>query len=555
MNKKIGVFLFASLLFASFSLIYLERNEFSSNQAYAANINTNINIPELTKVNLYKLQADSFNQDIIKNNGITNLDGQKMSDQELAALGTNVKGLTGVIFEWFKITDNATNDELVKMNKKQLEEKYTIHGDLSATNDQGFSEWTVTQANYGKYWVIEKQAPKEVSESYAVPFEISLPASASDGTGYLSEINVYPKNVTANVPTPGKDIEKLGNNDSGSTLGTDVNLYLKGTIPTNIDKYTKYQINDTLSTNLSFSSDNPVEYVKVGADQLSANADYTVNISSQKLEVSLTKSGILKVSQLVPQDKRNQVDAASIADVDSNTNTAPFVEVKVATKVNSTAIMGKEIPNTITITYNNTPGINLDKETSPSDKVEVHTSGKKFVKVDTTTKDKLSGAEFKLLLANKQTPVTWTKEMIESNQDSINDGKFVGTPVVGQNVILKSNNKGQFEIKGLSYGNKGQNSQQSATKYVLEETKAPEGYVLPAGEHKYIEFTVNETSYNLTPTTISADQGDAISQEVNNNKRPKIPLTGGIGSIIFLMSGVLLAGIAYLKLSKKEKLS
>ena len=553
MKKNTGLLLFASLLSVSFPLTYLDSKENSYNQVYAANINTNVNIPESTKVNLYKLQADSFNQEIMNGNGIKNLDGQKLSEQELAALGNNVKGLSGVTFEWFKITDGANKDELSKMSREQLEAKYNSHGDLTATNDQGLSEWTVSKENYGKYWVIEKQAPKEVSESYAVPFEISLPASSSNGTGYLSELNIYPKNVTANVPAPGKDVEELGNNDYGSTVGTNVSWYLKGTIPTNIDKYTKYQINDTLSTNLSFGSDNPVEYVKVGDNNLIYNTEYTVNIQNQKLEVSLTKAGIAKIAQLVPQDKRNKVNAASIADVNSNTNIAPFIEVKVSTKINSTAVMGKEIPNSITITYNNTPGINVDKDTSPSDKPEVHTSGKKFVKIDATTKDKLSGAEFKLLNSDKKTPVVWTEEMIKANQSSINNGKFVGNPTIGENVILKSNNNGEFEIKGLSYGNRGENSQHSATKYVLEEIKAPEGYVLPAEDHKYIEFTVNETSYNLTPTTINVDKGDAASQEVNNNKRPEIPLTGGIGSLIFIITGTFLVGLAGLKLSKKEK--
>ncbi|MDT9120755.1 prealbumin-like fold domain-containing protein, partial [Escherichia coli] len=87
---------------------------------------------------------------------------------------------------------------------------------------------------------------------------------------------------------------------------------------------------------------------------------------------------------------------------------------------------------------------------------------------------------------------------------------------------------GSFEIKGLAYAIDAE-ATGAEVKYKLKETKAPAGYVIPEAP---IEFAVNQTSYNKTPTTIDVDKADAAPQEITNNKRPEIPNTGGIGTAI-----------------------
>lgn len=98
-----------------------------------------------------------------------------------------------------------------------------------------------------------------------------------------------------------------------------------------------------------------------------------------------------------------------------------------------------------------------------------------------------------------------------------------------------------FEIKGLSYGSEGQTAGQGTSTYYLKETKAPAGYVIPEAP---IEFTVNQTSYNKTPTTIDVNKADADPQEITNTKRPEIPNTGGIGTAIFVVLGIVLMVVA-----------
>lgn len=70
--------------------------------------------------------------------------------------------------------------------------------------------------------------------------------------------------------------------------------------------------------------------------------------------------------------------------------------------------------------------------------------------------------------------------------------------------------------------------------YALEETKAPNGYVPLKND---IPFTV---------------PGDETEINIPNKKTPGMPITGGMGTIIFLVIGVLLMGGAY-KLRKGEE--
>lgn len=70
--------------------------------------------------------------------------------------------------------------------------------------------------------------------------------------------------------------------------------------------------------------------------------------------------------------------------------------------------------------------------------------------------------------------------------------------------------------------------------YALEETKAPNGYVPLKND---IPFTV---------------PGDETEINIPNKKTPGIPITGGMGTIIFLVIGVLLMGGAY-KLRKGKE--
>lgn len=103
---------------------------------------------------------------------------------------------------------------------------------------------------------------------------------------------------------------------------------------------------------------------------------------------------------------------------------------------------------------------------------------------------------------------------------------------------LSSNAQGQFTISGLYAGT-----------YELEETKQPDGYAKMSN----VEFTVNSNSWTST------DGIDYVAESTSRdalqviNKKVTIPQTGGIGTIIFTVAGLLLMGGAFVAMRKNRE--
>lgn len=112
-------------------------------------------------------------------------------------------------------------------------------------------------------------------------------------------------------------------------------------------------------------------------------------------------------------------------------------------------------------------------------------------------------------------------------------------------VILTSNEQGQFEITGLKYGT-----------YYLKEKTAPKDYAL---REDFIEFVVKKGSYNGQPEGVTHkhigydSDTDTIKGQQIENKKVTIPQTGGIGTVIFTVVGVMLmVGAAFALKRRKE---
>lgn len=477
-------------------------------------------VPDSTTVNITKLQAESF-----PNGTLTNPDGSAKSLEELTTeLGSTVTGLDGVTFTYYPIEEATYND--YKNGTIPATAPTSGGTALATTAGGGLTTWNVpTQKDANgnvipSYFVVyETGQPDTVSSSLAVPFVIAFPMANPDGSGYLSTVNIYPKNVTADTPAVAKAVDTLAGTSGTYNVGQEYSYHLKSTIPTNIATYQSFVITDQLNSALTFNS----ATVSVNGNVLAAGTDYTiaptVATPGANVTITFTPKGLTKIDEIA--DGLTRTAATEIATI---ATPGAYIDVEIKAMINGTATMGTDISNTFTLAYDNTSNGTADPKTLTSNPVNVNTGGKVFTKIaGTGSKTFLAGAQFTLQSAGKN--VAWTPELIAANRVAIDAGKFIvgGKPSTAGatpsgDITLVSAVDGKFEIKGLAYGD-----------YTLIETVPPAGYTNLA---EPIPFTVNANSYTT-------------NQDVVNNARPSIPDTGGIGSIIFVILGLCLMFIAY----------
>lgn len=248
-----------------------------------------------------------------------------------------------------------------------------------------------------------------------------------------------------------------------------------------------------------------------------------------------------------------------------------------------------EADGKVTVTNKNKPDVLVP--TNP----EVTTGGKKFVKADQTTGERLTGAEFEVYNAEKagqvlayvstteaeakKAAVTAAKKTLDEKIDAYNNlsateqegeaGKEAKkaittaqdaynkavvaaaeqykwvetTDTTAEKVKLVSDGQGKFEITGLAYGT-----------YYLQETKAPKGYALNDARYK---FEIKAGSYKATEGGVTYESDAPVSdatvggaQRVDNRK-VTIPQTGGIGTVIFTVVGIALMAGAFIAMRKR----
>lgn len=173
-------------------------------------------------------------------------------------------------------------------------------------------------------------------------------------------------------------------------------------------------------------------------------------------------------------------------------------------------------------TYNNSATVNSNTVNYVPGIVNGYTGNVTLEKVDTNGKT-LNGAEFQLL---KVTPVE--KEGAEAtktpvNVVRVNDGEYKVAleGETGATTTLVATN-GTLKVTGLDEGD-----------YEFEETKAPTGYKV-SSENKAFTITPDETK------EVSVDAG-----VFKNTKLSALPSTGGMGTYLFTIIGVVvMAGAA-----------
>ncbi len=460
--------------------------------------------------------------------------GLELSDAEAAALGTT---LAGVGFTLYSVDQNL------------VDENSTPAGLLAATGTAPVGTEQFTDANGEIKW-------SELSQGYYVLVEttplagykkspdtiITLPMGIADAdadgdadnTGFNYDVHVYPKNVSDSPIT--KDVEE-GFYEIGETVTwtidarVDYDLYKPAVVgpPAVAEAYGSFVITDPLDTRLTYDpTGSPAVLTmtggKSGPTKLTAVTDYTevYDAATNKVTWTLTQAGMKKV------------------DADD----AGAVRVELDTKINDTAIgTDPTIANTAILDNSDANGTDgtPDGGVEPPIIPEIGVAGIEVLKVDSVdTSIFLNNAKFKIALTEQDAK---DKKFVKDKAG--NDVEIT----TGDNPETTTVEMGWGYFAGLPVDEPG------PTDFYLVETQAPDNVLDPSKpyilkqEAVYAEIKVDEKTGSVTV------KNQALGNPPIDEKKPtfELPKTGGTGTVLFTVAGIILMGGAAFLFMRSRK--
>ena len=413
-----------------------------------------------------------------------------------------------------------------------------------------------------------EDSSKDISAAVAANFYAEIEAGIMGGTIHLSPVPLTVSGKTASV--------------SGLTMGVYLVTATGGTavyrptvaMITPVESGGSWTITENAQVGLKSS---PVSLVKT-ITAVNAASDNVVSgdgkravagvgdTVSYKLEVDVPEypsqsvSRIFTIADTMPNGLTLQTDGIKVVDQTGNEITIPTglitatertltinldnsdlitgktkLVVTYDAKLNANAPLGEAgNVNTASLTYSNNP-YDADSAKTVVDTATVYIFGIEVAKVAKGTKTGLQGAVFELKLKDTTQKIGFTGS----------GGTY--TKAADGTAALTTGTDGKLTLKGLAPGT-----------YKLKETKAPAGYVLSAGE---TEITIADTNFNgipdskeqpttdttttqttTTQTTEKDKDNGLVSITVENTKGFTLPRTGGIGTVLFSMIGIVLMG-------------
>lgn len=464
-------------------------------------------------------------------------------------------GLSGAEFKYYKVYDiNSTNgaisknsrfasisslpDELSGKNSEDLTLANNLKNYIAAhnieadgiltTDESGYTNY-VGNATFGYYLIVETKAPtKQNNKTYVTgdPFFLALPGVVNGTWNY--EVTSEPKVNEEGISGPEKKILTTDSNGEIKPVSAnDVHVgdYIQYQIKVRVPQFTdksfevtdnmpKITITDTMSKNLTFVNDDSHPVTVTVNNQTKTTEQYNLTPGTKGSDNSYTAfTATLQADNgFTKADRGKDVIITYYARVDAVDNSiASHLQNSASVKVNDDSdILGG---HTDSYTY----GIQLtktlaDKALEDNQKVYFDLYEKK---------------------GETYTKVTDLENVVSANKttgDDEDNGQFVTTK---GNPIL---------IKGLSLG-----------EYALKETTTVNGYTLLT---KYVEFNLVDANLNgeLDDAKGKDTGSNILLKTVDNKKGFSMPGTGGMGTYIFTIGGlVVMAGAVLLLVSSKKK--
>jgi fimbrial isopeptide formation D2 family protein/LPXTG-motif cell wall-anchored protein len=446
------------------------------------------------------------------------------------------KPLNGITFDYIKVVPegdpHATGSPLITSNGvKYCKDDSNITGkdktaDLTAAgHGDGAIHWGNLPLGFYLIHESAKNGYTQVND-----FIVSIPTTIHGTTKDKLEfdVHVYPKNSDISIGKGAADPnDKDASNGTNLTpslpgkVGDIVHWFITTRIPSGyafVAGKTAYSITDSPSKGLKFTGDlevrvNPSATGANDGTLLVNGTDYTVvpaagpYTDGGKVTITFTDARLAKFKA---GDK---------------------LQVKIATEILESAAVGGTT-NEADLDYTNSNGDDYTSGTGENSP-EIFMGGLSLIKVDGNKSTGLNGAKFKLV----------EKSSADFDADFAKNGYFkVRNTEVEATSVTKNGNDGYFEFKNLPYGKTGDTAANATPKeYWLVETAAPNGYRLIGAPSA---VTINGHSYNDALTLTAGKDQASASQIIKNFPGFEFPLTGGMGTLIFVVGGIVLIGLA-----------
>lgn len=440
--------------------------------------------------------------------------------------------------------------------------KYAVKGNLVGTittDANGYGKLVFDTEDTDDAVYLVKELPNELVKDWdKVVFFVSIPDYAHVDTNKnpAYTVTAKPKNTIKEEDIEiEKDVTNIDNEHDTYDVGKNHTWIIQSSVPDGIATGKKYEISDTLDSRLTLVSVDKVTLAKdSGTFGNSEDTTYTKDPDETPMNAEGTAQGtavlVKDVDYKVVIGKTSNQDTFTmsltttgmkkVADLVGDTKSGWEIRTYFTAYINTSALVGEEIPNKATVDYTNALMQDFSKE---SDIPEVHMGGIQLLKVDANVTDgttgnlkPLAGAEFKLYRAATETEKADTaikKETLVVNgtthKNMVAVSFYPNTEMTGDKVdTLTTSADGKGYMYGLAYGD-----------YYLVETKAPAGY---SKLFEAVEVKVTAISHQ-----------DANKVTVKNAQGMDIPSTGGIGTGVFYIGGTfLMASAATLLVLKKR---
>ena len=437
------------------------------------------------------------------------------------------------------------------------------NGGVAMTETDATGHTSASNMEQGLYLVVETRVPEMVT-STCNPFFVSLPMTTIDGSEWLYDLTVYPKNQTGN-PNLEKTVREskssTGKNNGSLTDITDgfehtatasvgdvVDYQIISTLPTITSKassLSEYSYVDTLSKGIKYNkNDVVIEFFRDSActdkittwDESSGKFTVVYEDTTNTMTIKMTETGLAEIneSESVYTDsvKRGFSDCT--------------MRITYAATLTADAQMGDtDNPNTVTLTWKRTNTTYYD---TLEDCCHVYTYGIDVLKQFSDGKGSVQNVKFLLhndtddcyIIADLKDGVYYAKGFTSKKSDA---------------TTFIPNSSGHIVVKGLEDDS-----------YSLTEIATDKGYVLLKEAVKIVIKTSENgacekcgaklltASATVNGKDVTMSDGNAIVPlTVVNNPGFDLPKTGGYGTWMFTIGGVALLGAAAFIVVKSRK--